>query len=177
MRAIITRFSYLPGVSVILGNWLPCSYIVWSPSWSVGALIFGVFLSLFLFIIYHLLLSLAILFVLPYDTNMTGPCISFTFFLWSKISMYSASLFCFSFSTSPTILCQFEISLLFFPASYGPSGPIFHQLICPCTDGRSSVFQSFSVCFMGSPFCSSIVPLWTHWFIAGFMNVASYIVY
>ena len=45
----------MPGVSVLFGEWLPCSFSVCNPPWSAGALLFGVSLPSFLFISYLLI--------------------------------------------------------------------------------------------------------------------------
>ena len=154
----------MPGVSFIFGDWLPYSFAVWYPSWSAGALLFGVFLPWFLFISDYFRFDL--LLFLPCATNSSGPCIFF-----------SSSYFCFCFSTLPDILCNFTIAFLFPPAFCGPSGPSLHLHIFAFTSGMSDFSQRCCICFLGSSVWSSVGSIWTYFLFSGFINVNFSVVY
>ena len=102
------RFQYMPEVSVLLGDWLPCSFVVWALSRSVGALILAFYWHTFT---YQFLFT--IWFFLHCDPNRSGLCIYFSLFFLVNLSISSASSLCFSSSNIPTLLPFWKLAFYF----------------------------------------------------------------
>ena len=64
------RAPSISGSSVLFDYWLICSYAVWNPSWSIGAQLFGVFLTSLFFI--NCLIIFFFLLLLPCAPNRSG---------------------------------------------------------------------------------------------------------
>ena len=97
-------------------------------------------------------LIFAFLFFLLCAPNRSVPCISYSSFIPSNLSIYYAFYLCFYSSTTPAILCHFSNCLSIFPISHVPSCPSLHFLLFPCNGGRSALFQSCCIFFLGYPF-------------------------
>ena len=87
------------------------------------------------------------------DPNRIVPCITFSFFITSNLSISSDLFFYFYFSTMSACLLHFVIDVILFTTSCGPSGPSVHLLMFPCTGGRSDLVQFCCFFFWGQLFC------------------------
>ena len=104
------------------------------------------------------------LFIFTYFPCQTSPC------LLICVSVFPPPPF-------PIFNAILRIELLFPTTSSVTSGPSIHLLIFTCTGGRSAFSHNCCICFLGSPFWSSLGTFWTHFLIYCFMNVVSSVMY
>ena len=128
-------------------------------------------------LIYFLLLHIRLFIVLTLWSKQECTVYSFLPFLKAKPLHVFCFAFLFSFSTISNILHHFLIDFIFNPASCSPSGPSLHLLTLSFTGGRSDLFQSCWLCFLGSPLWPYVRPFWTYILISSLINVVISIVY
>ena len=139
------------GVSVLFGDLLPCYSAVRYLSWSAGALLFGICLPYFLFIVSFFRFSY--LFFIPCAPKRSGPCISFFLFLLSNLSMSSDSYFCFYYSTITALLCYFlEFPFYFLLSPVVPVVQVYISLYLLALVVGFPYFRVVAFCFWGSLF-------------------------